>query len=65
MLTVVCSWIGDPARVLLSKAVIEEILDNRLVEQCARVGDVLYAELEKLASKYPSQIQNLRGKGQG
>ncbi|KAJ4147626.1 hypothetical protein LMH87_002138 [Akanthomyces muscarius] len=59
------TWIGDPARVLLSKAVVEEILDNKLVEQCARVGDVLYAELEKLASKYPSQVQNLRGKGQG
>ncbi|OAA55631.1 4-aminobutyrate aminotransferase [Cordyceps fumosorosea ARSEF 2679] len=59
------TWIGDPARVILSKAVVEEILDNKLVEQCARVGDVLYSELEKLASKYPTQIQNLRGKGQG
>ncbi|KAM3541460.1 hypothetical protein ARSEF1564_005621 [Beauveria bassiana] len=59
------TWIGDPARVLLSKAVVEEILDNKLVEQCARVGGVLYSELEKLASKYPTQIQNLRGKGKG
>ncbi len=59
------SWIGDPARVLLSKAVVEEILDNKLVEQCARVGAVLYAELEKLALQYPAHIQNLRGKGQG
>ncbi|EGX95181.1 4-aminobutyrate aminotransferase [Cordyceps militaris CM01] len=59
------TWIGDPARVLLCKAVIEEILDNNLVEQCARVGDVLYAELEKLAVKYPAEIRDLRGKGQG
>ncbi|KAJ2967547.1 hypothetical protein NQ176_g9612 [Zarea fungicola] len=59
------TWIGDPARVLLSKAVIEEIFDKKLVEQCARVGAVLYSELEKLASKYPTQIANLRGKGQG
>ena len=81
------TWIGDPARVVLSKAVIGEILDKRLVEQCvgqadkcqrnlyciyqltkrmqARVGDILYAELEKLAQKYPEYIQNLRGKGYG
>lgn len=31
----------------------------------ARVGDALYAEMEKLAQKYPEQIKNLRGKGQG
>jgi 4-aminobutyrate aminotransferase/(S)-3-amino-2-methylpropionate transaminase len=27
------TWIGDPARVLMSKAVIEEILNKGLVEQ--------------------------------
>ncbi|KAI9167764.1 aminotransferase class-III [Paramyrothecium foliicola] len=59
------TWIGDPARVILSKAVIGEILAKDLVNQCARVGEVFYAELEKLASRYPEQIKNLRGKGQG
>ncbi|PWI69178.1 hypothetical protein PCL_01563 [Purpureocillium lilacinum] len=59
------TWIGDPARVILSKAVIQEILDKKLVEQCARVGEILYTELEKLMSQYPDQIMNLRGKGQG
>ncbi|KAK0384264.1 hypothetical protein NLU13_8352 [Sarocladium strictum] len=59
------TWIGDPARVMMSRAVIREILDKNLVEQTARVGDVLYGELSKLADKYPEQIQNLRGKGQG
>jgi 4-aminobutyrate aminotransferase/(S)-3-amino-2-methylpropionate transaminase len=59
------TWIGDPARVILSKAVIEEILAKDLVSQCARVGEAFYAELEKLASRYPGQIKNLRGKGQG
>lgn len=29
-------WLGDPARVLLSKAVIHEILKNNLVEQVVR-----------------------------
>lgn len=59
------TWIGDPARVMMSKAVIKEILDKNLVEQTARVGDILYSEISKLAEKYPGQIQNLRGKGQG
>ncbi|KAG9259036.1 aminotransferase class-III [Emericellopsis atlantica] len=59
------TWIGDPARVLMSKAVIEEILSRDLVQQTARVGDVLYQELETLARKYPDHIRNLRGKGQG
>lgn len=31
----------------------------------ARVGEVLYAEMEKLAQKYPDHVMNLRGKGQG
>lgn len=28
------TWIGDPARVIMSKAVINEILDKNLVDQC-------------------------------
>lgn len=80
------SWIGDPARVIMSKAVVGEILDKNLVEQCvsryshrrtcdstsntntgmqARVGDALYAEMEKLASQYPDLVENLRGKNRG
>ncbi|KAK7416422.1 4-aminobutyrate transaminase [Neonectria punicea] len=59
------TWIGDPARVIMCKAVIKEILDNKLVEQTARVGGHLYRELEKLAAKYPEYMQNLRGKHQG
>lgn len=35
------TWIGDPARVIMSKAVIGEILDKKLVEQC--VSDLLPA----------------------
>jgi 4-aminobutyrate aminotransferase/(S)-3-amino-2-methylpropionate transaminase len=59
------TWIGDPARVIMCKAVIQEILDKKLVEQTARVGTHLYAELARLAAKYPEHIQNLRGKDQG
>ncbi|TDZ32574.1 4-aminobutyrate aminotransferase [Colletotrichum spinosum] len=59
------TWIGDPARVIVSKAVVNEILSKDLVAQTARVGDALYAEMEKLAQKFPDHVQNLRGKGQG
>lgn len=31
-------WIGDPARVIMSKAVIGEILKNDLVAQCVRLA---------------------------
>ncbi|CAH0051474.1 unnamed protein product [Clonostachys solani] len=59
------TWIGDPAHVIMGKAIIQEILSKNLVEQCSRVGDILYAELEKLSRKYPKYVKNLRGKGQG
>jgi 4-aminobutyrate aminotransferase / (S)-3-amino-2-methylpropionate transaminase len=59
------TWIGDPARVVMSNAVITEILNNNLVDQCASVGLKLYEALAQLSTKFPEQIQNLRGKGQG
>jgi len=36
-----------------------------LVRNTAETGDYLYNGLESLAQKYPKEIQNLRGKGQG
>ena len=59
------TWMGDPARALLFRGIIDEIQRLGLVEHTAKVGDYLYGKLEALASKYPDQIQNLRGKGQG
>lgn len=58
-------WMGDAARVIMSRAIIQEILDKDLVSQCARVGGALYAEMEKLAEKHPELVMNLRGKDQG
>jgi 4-aminobutyrate aminotransferase/(S)-3-amino-2-methylpropionate transaminase len=59
------TWIGDPARVIMCNAVIDEILGKNLVEHCAQVGTQLYAAMEGLALKHSDRIQNLRGKGQG
>ncbi|KAI1448458.1 4-aminobutyrate aminotransferase [Annulohypoxylon stygium] len=59
------TWMGDPARAILFRAIISEIEKNNLVENTAKVGDYLYAQLAALAKKYPGQFDNLRGKGQG
>ncbi|KFY49601.1 hypothetical protein V495_00497, partial [Pseudogymnoascus sp. VKM F-4514 (FW-929)] len=59
------TWMGDPARAILFRGIIEEVKRLNLVEHTAKTGDYLYAGLEKLAAKYPGQFNNLRGKGQG
>jgi len=59
------TWMGDPARAILFRAIINEIERLNLVENAAMVGDYLYSGIENLAKKYPDQFQNLRGKGQG
>ncbi|OAA54112.1 4-aminobutyrate transaminase [Niveomyces insectorum RCEF 264] len=59
------TWMGDPARALLFRAIIDYIQQNDLVAQTARVGDYLYGKLEALAGKYPGEFANLRGAGQG
>lgn len=59
------TWMGDPARAILFRAIIEEIERLDLVNNAKNTGDYLYAGLERLAEQYPGEIQNLRGKGQG
>jgi 4-aminobutyrate aminotransferase / (S)-3-amino-2-methylpropionate transaminase len=59
------TWMGDPARVLCSGAVIKEILDRDLISQCRKVGTQLYSGLQGIATKYPELMRNLRGEGMG
>ncbi|KKP03643.1 4-aminobutyrate aminotransferase [Trichoderma harzianum] len=59
------TWMGDPARALLFRAIIGEIERLDLVNHTARVGDYLFTKLEGLQRMYPEQFQDLRGKGQG
>lgn len=56
---------GDPARALLFRTIVQEIKNHNLVEHTAKTGDYLYSLLSDLSQKYPDQIKNLRGKGQG
>ncbi|KAI9837532.1 MAG: hypothetical protein M1819_007183 [Sarea resinae] len=59
------TWMGDPARAILFRAIVREIERLNLVENTAEVGKYLYAGLDRLSKSYPEEIQNLRGKGQG
>ncbi|OBT48193.1 4-aminobutyrate aminotransferase [Pseudogymnoascus sp. WSF 3629] len=59
------TWMGDPARAILFRGIIDEVKRLNLVEHTAKTGDYLYAGIEKLAAKYPGEFKNLRGKGQG
>lgn len=59
------TWMGDPAKTILFRAIIQEIERLDLVENTAQTGEYLYAGLERLAERYPGEIQNLRGRGQG
>ncbi|KAK4123094.1 4-aminobutyrate aminotransferase [Parathielavia appendiculata] len=59
------TWMGDPARALLFRAIIDEVERLDLVRHTARVGEYLYEKLERLADKYPGEFRNLRGKGMG
>lgn len=59
------TWMGDPARAILFRAIIQEIQRLNLVEHTKQVGDYLYAGLERLAKQHPEEVKNLRGKGQG
>ncbi|KAK5104506.1 4-aminobutyrate transaminase [Lithohypha guttulata] len=59
------TWMGDPARAILFRAIINEIERLNLVENTAVTGDYLFGGLEQLQQQYPEQFKNLRGKKQG
>lgn len=56
------TWMGDPIRALQARGILDIIAQNNLVERTANVGNYIYQELNKLN---PTQINNLRGEGQG
>ena len=59
------TWMGDPARALLFRAIIHEINRLDLVRNTAATGNYLYDGLARLAEQFPGEMRNLRGKGQG
>ncbi|KAF2156160.1 4-aminobutyrate aminotransferase [Myriangium duriaei CBS 260.36] len=59
------TWMGDPSRAVLFGAIFDEIKRLDLVENTRITGDYLFSGLESLQQKFPEEIKNLRGKGQG
>lgn len=59
------TWMGDPARAVMFRAMLGEIENKDLVQNTAIVGKYLYNGLERLQERYPGLILNLRGEGQG
>lgn len=59
------TWMGDPARAILFRSIIREIERLDLVRNTAETGDYLFNGLADLANRYPHEIMNLRGQGQG
>lgn len=59
------TWMGDPCRALLFRAIHDEIETKGLVENTRVVGEYLFGGLTALAERFPDQIMNLRGKSSG
>ena len=59
------TWMGDPTRALLFRAIVDEIKRLDLVAHTAATGDYLFGRLEQLQAQFPAEIVSLRGKGQG
>jgi len=56
------TYAGNPMACAAGLAVLEEMEDQNLIENAARMGDVLMAQLQALMDRYPF-IGDVRGKG--
>ncbi|MFA8385152.1 MAG: aspartate aminotransferase family protein [Pelagibaca sp.] len=56
------TYAGNPLACSAGLAVLEELQDQKLIENAARMGDVLMGELRALMDRYPF-IGDVRGKG--
>lgn len=57
------TWMGDPSKAILFRAILEEIEKYDLVKRTAEVGTYLMSGLKALAQKFPEELTNLRGVG--
>jgi acetylornithine/N-succinyldiaminopimelate aminotransferase len=55
------TYTGQPLSMAVGKAVLEEILNKKLVEHCHRMGKLIKKHLSELSKEY--EITNIRGKG--
>lgn len=57
------TWLGDPARVFMLEAVINAIVEDKLIDRTIVAGNCLMGGLHKLQKAYPSLLSNTRGIG--
>ncbi|KAL3317175.1 hypothetical protein Ciccas_004168 [Cichlidogyrus casuarinus] len=54
------TWMGEPSKLVLLKAVLDVVRQEKLVQNAADTGSYLLSELEKIAA---GKLSNLRGAG--
>ncbi|KAJ2716955.1 4-aminobutyrate transaminase [Coemansia spiralis] len=57
------TWMGDIPRVLIAKAIMDEVAERGLIEQVRETGAYLLSHLRPLAIRYHRVLGNVRGKG--
>jgi 4-aminobutyrate aminotransferase/(S)-3-amino-2-methylpropionate transaminase len=57
------TWMGDPTKLLLFRAVLETVEKDGLQSLVREIGEKLYGILEKASHAYPQYVKNLRGVG--
>ena len=59
------TWMGDPSKAILMRAIVREIEQRDLIAKTKRTGTYLFDGLERLAREFPVEMLNLRGKDRG
>jgi len=57
------TWVGDPSKLVLLKAVLDTIETDNLLENTMKSGDTLLSGLLDLQARYPQYLRNARGRG--
>jgi len=57
------TWMGDPARVAILKAVIDVIEEDKLLDRVRSSGAALMTGLLDLQARYPDSVEDARGLG--
>lgn len=57
------TWMGDPPRALLFRAILDEVERLDLVAGVRDTGEYLMGGLAALAERFPGEVGNLRGQG--
>ncbi len=52
------TWMGDPARAILFRAIVEEVERLGLVKNTKETGEYLFDELKRLGEKYEGQMRH-------